>query len=386
VPSTGVSLPAALARAMEHGPLVRAARERQQAAVTARQGVPKLPNPLVELRGENFGPHDPSQLTHDVFATISQPIELRGKRAARTATADAVVAVADADFQAAQWSLAFEVAGLYVDALRAREVSATLAGQQASVADLLTTLSNRVREGVSAEADLRRLEAEHQRLARQALRTEIAARSALLRLSAVVGIDLQADQLLPVTAPAPELPAQLDASLVARRPDVEAARTRVARAEASLSVERARGVPDVVFTTGYKRTSGLDTGVAAVTLPINLFDRNRVAKAVATGEIAAARLELQGTEQLAVADAQAQVSAATRLAAQAAAAPDLLEPALVVRTAARAAYMEGRGDVLQLVDAERVYAETAREVIELQLDAALANFTARLSLGEWPLP
>lgn len=392
-PSSVASLPGAIslhdavARATEGGPLVRAARERQQAAVAAREAVPKLPNPLVEVRGENFGSHSPSQLTHDVFATVSQPIELGGKRAARTANADAAIAVADADLRVSQWALAFDVAALYVEALRGRDLLTTLTAQQASLADLVTTLSHRVREGLSAEADLRRFETEHQRLIRLIARTEIAAQSALLRLSAVVGQELRLDQLLPVAAPPAPLPAAVDADVLLTRPDLEAARARVARSEAGLGVERARGVPDVLFTTGYKRTAGLDTGVAAITMPINIFDKNRVATSIATGEVAAARSELERTRQLALADAQAYLTAAARLAAQSASArQDLLEPATIVRTAARAAYVEGRGDVLQLVDAERVFAEASREVIELQLDAALADINARLSLGGWPLP
>ena len=63
-----------------------------------------------------------------------------------------------------------------------------------------------------------------------------------------------------------------------------------------------------------------------------------------------------------------------------------LEPASIVRTAARAAFVEGRGDVLQLVDAERVFGEAAREALEIRLDALHAAIQARIALGETPLP
>ncbi|MGC4082096.1 MAG: hypothetical protein QM736_08325 [Vicinamibacterales bacterium] len=118
---TAVSLQDALARARERAPVVRAALEREQAAVTARSLVPRFPNPIVELRGENFGRHPPHLLTHDVFATISQPIELGGKRGARTASVNALATVASADVRVSEWTLAFDVAALYLEALRGRD-------------------------------------------------------------------------------------------------------------------------------------------------------------------------------------------------------------------------------------------------------------------------
>ncbi|MGC4082097.1 MAG: TolC family protein [Vicinamibacterales bacterium] len=251
----------------------------------------------------------------------------------------------------------------------------------------MNTLSQRVREGITAEADLRKFETEHQRLIRQATRTDITARSALLRLSATLGVNLRFEQLVPVAMGSAALPAQVDVSHIMKRPDVVAAQARVERAEAVLAVERARGVPDVLVTTGYKRTSGFDTGLAGITVPINLFDRNRVAIAFAVGDVSAAKAELERIQQIARSDAQAHVTAALRLTDQAASArQELIEPAAIVREAARASYVEGRGDVLQLVDAERVFAEASRDAIELGVDALLACIHARLSLGEDPLP
>jgi cobalt-zinc-cadmium efflux system outer membrane protein len=387
VPSDAVSLSDALQQARLRAPLVRAALERRQAAVTARSEVPRLPNPFAELRGENFGSHPSAVLTHDVFATVSQPIELGGKRSARVATADALISQADADVLASEWTLTYEIAGMYLEALRGRELLATLTEQQSRLADLVGVLSQRVREGLSAEADLRKFETEHQRLVRESTRTDVAGRTALIRLSAALGQTLRADQLQPMPFPSDILPARASAVDVMKRPDVIAARARVARAEALLAMESARRVPDVTVTAGYKRTSGFDTGVAAVTMPINLFDRNRAAVSLAAGEVSAARSDLERTQQAGLADAQSAVAAAARLADQAASASrDLLDPASIVREAARAAYVEGRGDVLQLVDAERVFAEASREVIDLRIDALLALIHARLSLGEAPLP
>ena len=56
-----------------------------------------------------------------------------------------------------------------------RELLETLHAQQRSLAEFVNTFRERVREGLSAEADLRKFEAEHQRLAHQITGTGIAA-------------------------------------------------------------------------------------------------------------------------------------------------------------------------------------------------------------------
>ena len=247
----------------------------------------------------------------------------------------------------------------------------------------MSFLAERLREGVAAEADLRRFETERTRLASQEARTTLALQTALLRLSALIGSAVGAGQLaMPDVPPDGSQPAPPFDAAVALRPDVRAAHARLQRAEAAAALERARGVPDLTVTAGYKRTSGLKTGNVGVSVPIALFDRNRVAIAHAAGDVSAARLDLEYVRQQARADVEARWQAAQALAAQAALVDTaLIGPAGIVRTAARASFLEGRGDVLQLVDAERVYGEAAREALDLRLDAILSSIGARLAAG-----
>jgi len=383
-----VTLQDAIGRARMRSPLVEGARERERAASLARAVVPRTPNPLFELRGENFGPVSTTRLPRDVFATVSQPIELGGKRGARLADAAAAGSLASVDVATAEWAVTADVVETYIDALRARDVMATLLEQRQGVGELVDILAQRVREGLSAEADLRKFETEHTRLASQATRASIALQSALVLLSATVGDELRSEQLVAPRVPESALTrvALVEADIL-NRADVRTAVARLERAETLAALERARGVPDVTVTAGYKRTSGFDTAVAAVTVPIAFFDRNRVAIAHAAGDVSAARLDLQRVRQRALADAQVRWAAARDLSAQAARIEgDLVAPAAVVRTAARSAFIEGRGDVLQLVDAERVYGEASREALELRLDATLATIHARLALGETTVP
>ena len=127
--------------------------------------------------------------------------------------------------------------------------------------------------------------------------------------------------------------------------------------------------------------------MASVLVPIPLFDRNQPALALARGGVTAAELELAQTRRLADGQIRAALQAAGTLARRSGDADTrLVTPAAVVRSAARAAFESGAGDLLRLVDAERVFADARMAVNALQNDAILAAIEARLALAEDPVP
>jgi outer membrane protein TolC len=122
-------------------------------------------------------------------------------------------------------------------------------------------------------------------------------------------------------------------------------------------------------------------------MALPIFDRNRVARAVARGEAQAATLDLAAVTRRARGELQATRVAAERLRAAAQETrARLLEPARGARDAARAAFQSGALDVMRLVDAERVYTEAALVAIDLDVDAVATAIEARLAAGEDPLP
>ena len=382
-----ITLEDALARVQARAPSVQAARARERASMLATTRVPLAPNPLVEIRGENLGP-GPERLPRDIYATVTQTVELGGKRGARSTDAHAMAGEAVAERQVVEWQAAQEIVTAYVEAVRARDAHEHVRAQQQSIGDVVSLLAARVREGANPEADLLRFEAELTRLGSQVTRLSIESQTTLLTLGSRLGVAVRADQLVRPQAMTRLLdPARLTVEAVEGRADLQLAAARLARAESSATVERARGVPDLLVSGGYKRTSGFNTAVASIAVPLPLFDRNGDAVARAIGELGAARLQLQQVRELAFADAQARWTAAGELMARAARVDaDLVTPAAAVRTAARAAFTEGRADLLQLVDAERLFGDASREALDLQLDALLASIRARLAIGESPLP
>jgi cobalt-zinc-cadmium efflux system outer membrane protein len=321
---------------------------------------------------------------------VSQPLELGGKRDLRRGLAAADRDVAGANLRIAEWQAALRTIQLYMQALKARGLLATLTANRDGLATLIYTMRRRVTEGHAAEADLLKFETESARLDIDIARAGLDLERSLGALAYVIGATtaIEASRLVepPFIAP-PTLDARSVGEAAARHPDVQSAAGRLLRARQALALERARRVPDAVVTGGYKRTSGLDTGVASVTLAVPLFDRNRSGTAKAIGEERAATAERDATALRLASEATALIRTAQTLSERSArASRELIAPADAVRNAARAAFREGTADVLKLIDAERVYADVRRTELEVRLDALAATLEARFAIGEETLP
>ena len=244
---------------------------------------------------------------------------------------------------------------------------------------------------MTAEADLRKLETERARVDTDAALSHITAGRELATLAARVGW-IPVPSLDALERPRVGLPAIADADAVIaaaieRRPDVRLATARLEATRQNLRFEQARRVPDLNITGGFKRTAGYDTGLVALMLPIPLFDKNQVNVALAQGNVTAAQFEVEQVRRIATAEARATIQAASELLQRSGdAATRLVVPATIVRDAARAAFTSGAGDLLRLVDAERVYADARLAVNDLTINAVLATIEARLALAEDAIP
>jgi cobalt-zinc-cadmium efflux system outer membrane protein len=383
-----LTLGEAVAAARVRAPRSAAARERVAAARAAIAPAGRWPNPIAEWRMENLqSSDDPLAPLNDTFATVSQPIELGGKPAARRRLAESEAASVEADAARFDRDLVLSVAEAYLAAVRARRLTELLGSQRQNGSEVIALMKRRVDEGFAPEADLRKFEAEVARVDANLLRAWLDLGRACAVLGARIGApgDVEPAQLAdPAIAPPPagDFP-RLAADLVERRPEVVAAQRRLGAARAALDVERNRRWPDPVVTGGYKRTAGFDTGLVGVGVPVPIGDRNGVAIARAAGEERAAVFDLEAARREAQAEIEAELRAAAALAERAQQIEsDFLVPADIVRRAARSAFREGGGDVLHLVDAERVFIDSQREALDLRLDAVMAGIRARLAMGQ----
>ncbi len=389
----------AVATALANAPQRAAAVALAEGARAAARQAGRLPNPAIDVHAENIvasgwhwrPPADPTLGPGlDVFAVLAQPIELGGKRGARRAVAEGDAAAAGAALSQIERGLVMETLRLYLGALRAREMLKALDENRSEMAEVQRAVAARVREGYAAEADLAKYQAESARLDSESVRLRIDLTRNLAQLGALLGragpaSGLEPGQLvMPAPPPAPAgSAAELAVRAVERSPDVLAARAREARAAKMLSLQQAERVPNLDVVGGYKRTSGFDTAVLGVAMAIPLFDRNQRAIATAGGETRAAASDRAAVEQRVAAEARAVFEASRSLAERARRVDDeLLAPATVVRRAARMSYGEGAAGIVAMVDADRVYLDARREVLQVKLDALAAAFDARVLAGE----
>jgi cobalt-zinc-cadmium efflux system outer membrane protein len=382
-PAEPLPLAQALDRARQQSPALAAARARVDAARDAVPRAGRLLNPLAELRSENWASGAPGGLPLDIFATVTQTVELGGKRGARRGVAAATLGLASAAEALAARDLARTVTADYLTALRARDHARERAAHAIRLTEATRVMRRRVEVGAVPEADLLKLRTEETRAVVDRTRAELAEARALATLGAALGLDVAGDALQRPALPA--VPATSD--LPASHPDLQAAAGAVEAARAALDVERARARPDLGVNGGVKRTAGFNTGVVALTLPIPLFDRNGVARALADGQLKAAEHDRDATTRRLHGALVAARHAATTLSAHAAELQQsLVGPARGARDAAQSAFAAGALDVLRLVDAERLFVDAALVAVDIEIDAVAAAIEARLAAGEDPLP
>ena len=385
-----ITLAEVLASGRAGSPAIAAARSRERAAVAAAGVAGRWTNPAVEFRSENWGADIPG-LGLDSFATVTQTLELGGKRGARRGAALARAEMARVDAFATTRGIEGDLSTAFLEAVRLRDGAAILTAQRDALAELVRILERRVAEGFAPDAERARLAAEAATVAVAAVRAEAAAHRAFLELRALAALPEGATAAAlvrpePVPVPSGD-PGELAANAAAVRPDVRAAMARVETAERALRLENSLRIPDLMVNTGLKRTLDTNTGVLAVGVGLPLFDRNQVGTALARGEVRAAELERDFITRQAEADAAAALLAARRLTETAAeAARRLVEPSTIARTAMRSAFDVGTADPVSMVDAERAFADARLLENDIRIEAVAAAIAARLALGEAPLP
>lgn len=384
-PGAPLTLDAALALARQYAPAVRAAQARATAEAAAAEAAGRWRNPTVDVSVENLGPQD---LDHDAFVWFTQPLDIGARRSTRIAAARASRDVMAREVDARARLVDLAVVDTYLAVVRARQAVVLLEAHERAIEDVVSLVRRRVAEGVAPEGDLRKLEAEKARTRIARVRSEIAVRQEALALGVLTGQpdpDLGTRVIAP--APPPPLTTMGIEAAIEQRADVRAAASRVDERRTAAAAERALGSTAIALTGGYKRTSGFNTGTAGISIDLPVGLRNTPARLRAEADVTAATLELEQARAAARADIEQAVLAARVLGEEATRiAETLVEPAVVAQRAARAAFREGTGDALSLVDADRVYLDSQREALAVQLDAATASIRARLALGEDPLP
>ena len=374
-PLAQVSLEDALSLALARNATLRA-KEAELNSVKANEITAGLrPNPTASYLVEQIGL---SNTTPQHTATLGQPIETGGKRRRRIESAQAATRTTGYELADVRRLTAFQVKKAFTDILVAQSTLG-LASENLKTLDELERLQRlRAERGDISELELTRIQVQRYAFERDAADARLAAKTAKLALRALVDPAAVAEEFsvigeltfheVPLARP------DLYRLTFANRPDLRAAEAARDKARADFNLARANAWWDITPQVEYQRIGPDNTLGFGVSLPIRIFDRNQ-------GEIARTRSEIDRTDRVREAVViQALLEADTALATALNEREKLrllretyLRKAQEARDTVDYAYRRGGLTLLDFLDAQRTYRETA-----LQHITALGNYETAL--------
>src|SRR5581483_2427462 len=301
-PTGAITLQQALSAALLGSPTLpsSALEARAREAESLQAGL--LPNPALTTEVEDFGGSgsrngfDASQTT----VSLSQLIELGGKRAARIRVAEAEHDLARWDYETRRIDLLTGVTEAFLETLASQE-KLTLSEELLNIAQRsLETVAGTVRSGAvsaveegRARVALSQVRIEHEQRTRELEESRLALAETWGSTSATF-TSVRGD------LPAVQEPAALEGLLsrITSNPDLSRWTTELEQRKATLSLARAKAIPDVTLSAGGRYYQDEQEGgvVALFSVPLPVFDRRQ-------GEILAAERRLRGArlEQTSVA-------------------------------------------------------------------------------------
>jgi len=347
-------------------PSIEAARARIRAARGSRSTAGVLGNPVLMYDVENapLPGRSAPPMDRETMVTAMLPLEPLYQRWSRVNGANAEVRAAEADAQGERQRIGMDATRAFYRMARAQVALEAARDLKAWLDSVVAYNRTRVKEGVAAEADLIRSELERDRAEVDATMQE--ADLARARADLTVFLNEQPDAAFLVAAFDAPL-ALPDVSPTNRtgstRPDIRAARERVAAAGSEVTTERTSFIRQLGLTVGTKRSAGTTSLMAGVSLPFPLFDQNRGAIARAAAEREAAGFELAAQERIGRAEIVGTSQAARLLTeragvlAGASRGQGYLARADEARRIALGAYREGAVPLIQVIDAARAWGE-----------------------------
>lgn len=359
------------------------------AGYTRNSDVPELTLALPGQSPRTIFPNIPD--TWRTRAGVGLPLYAGGRIAGGAAAARAQQEAARHDVDAGERDLVLETTVAYWALVTARESERVLAEAIAAYEKHLADARNREAVGLAARNEVLAVDVERDRADLARIQARNAAAVSEADLARLVGLPA-GTSIDPVTPAAAPLPATADvgaltAAAFDARPELRALQSRVAAAEANVSVQRAAGLPQAGLAASYDvarpntrilplTDAWNDTWSVGINLSWNAFDGGRAAAATAQAraQVEALRQQLEDVRRR----VQLEVTQRALDLDGARAALEVAERALVsgrenVRVAGDR-YREGVGSSTDLLDAE-----TGLLRAGLDRTAALAGAQAALA-------
>ena len=360
-----------------------------EAAVAAAK---EFQNPSLQVNGGRDVTQGGDQRLPSTYGTsLTQPIELGGKRKYRILAARQNYAAAAATLDSFLRNLKLDAASAFADAL-ALSRSAEQKRESARYLSRLTeTQRERFRTGDISHAEMLQTQVEEQQFQNEVLTAQADADNASIGLSAFLGRDGAETVLIPkgnLEIPTRDFDlSSLLAEALRNRSDLIALRHTREAAQSNVSVEKANRVPDVDVGGGWTHSTVSHNSIApspafddiglTLSFPLPLWNRNRAA--IASARFAADQAEIQ----VEAAELKAEVQIRQAFSAYQSAVEQLrhyqngiLKDADAVVEAKRFSYQHGQTTLLELLDAQR----TDNEVRSGYNDALAGHAKALIEL------
>lgn len=375
-PLAQLTLEDALRLATRENPTLRA-KELEYRAVQANETTAGLrPNPTASYAAEQLGgAHTEPQHT----IAVGQPIELGGKRGRRIDTARAASRVTAAELADVRRQIALQVRKAFNDALVAQATRELTQDNLRTLDEVERLQRLRADKGEISGLELTRIELQRFASERDLADAGQAMATARIALRSAVGAEAVAEDFT-VEGRLEFRQVALDRHALYRRtldnrPDLRASEAARARARAEHDLARANAWWDVTPQLQYQRIGSDNTVGVGLSVPLRIFDRNQ-------GEIARTRAEIEraaALRQAAVVQALAEVDTAfSQVTIEGGKVVRLrdtyLPKARQARETVEYAYRRGGVGLLDFLDAQRTYRETALDHIR-----ALGNYVNALS-------
>jgi cobalt-zinc-cadmium efflux system outer membrane protein len=395
-PPDALSLREAIARTLRGNPELLVFPPAKRVVEAERLQANFRPNPSIDLTAENFVGPSAARDQQQITLTLSQVIELGGKRAYRIGAADAAVGTVEAEYVIARLDALSEMARRFTDTAQS-QAEIELADRAVALAQsIATSVERRVKAGAASTAERNRAQVGlvRARIDAERARSNLATRR--IALAAMWGEQeanfdtVQADlEQLPTLIPIAPILDQLQQSPAFARFTAE---RRLHEAERKLA--RAQAVPDVTVGLGLRRISLSNdyTLVASLSMPLPVYNRNQgeIAAATAKIEVSDAEREAAHLRMRAVLYGlyQEAVQARSRATAIKREATPQAEQALLLT---QRGFDNGRFSFLELADAQRQVLELRSQLIEAygdahRLDAEIERLIGQSIATSTPIP
>jgi outer membrane protein, heavy metal efflux system len=362
-PLNRVSVDDALRIALQQNPTVRA----QQAALTSTKAgevtAALRPNPSMNFLAEQLKPGG-SQQDAQYTVNVGQPIELGGKRGRRIDSAKAATQVAGYQLEDIRRQVTLQVKSAFAGALIAREQLALAQENIKTLDDTERIQRLRAEKGDISELELLRIQVQRFTFERDAADARQALVAAKIALRTAAGAQAIAEDF-EVVGELGFKEVSLDKSALMRRamdnrPDLRAAEADRERARAEHRLARANAWWDITPQIEYQRIGPDNTIGFGFSLPIRIFDRNQgeIARTQAEIDRVDAVREATALQLLAALDTDRQTALTQR--ERVVSLRDVYLPkATRARDTVEFAYRRGGQSLLDFLDAQRSYRETA---------------------------